>query len=1054
MDPVYLNLNGHSITLTGKNTEVIRLKGTTNSGSYRMMQTTLHIYDNKTDTSTTGKITHASGFTGNGINVGRNAHLYMHGGEISGNNGNYGGGVYLFKSANLHMEGGTIKNNTAYEGGGVYLEDATCNVRFSGTFQIVDNLKKGTTNTENNLYLPWGSMLDLYHSSNIDSSSTVRITTQAKPTSTITTEGVRLWKDRQIAINNVFGSDDMTYTIYDDGKNGYLTFNQSHEFKVHFETNGGDTQLDDKSVAPTSKVPEPTITKTGYRFDGWYTDSGFTKPYNFDSPVLSDLTLYAKWIPNTYRVTFDSNGETQTRDVVYDTTYGELPTPIYPGHKFCGWYTAATGGTEITSTSIVKITVPTTLYAKWEERSFVVKWANDDGTLLETDENVSYGTIPTYEGTTPAKNEDDLYTYTFKEWNPKPAAIISDMTYVATYTSTPKTYTVTWKIDDEHSLTQESVTAGTMPTYPGSTPEKAATSQYSYTFDSWFPAVTAVTSDVTYTAVFTESVNKYKITFVNEDNEDESVLQELEVEYGQFPVYSGKVPTKQGDEHTYVFTGWDPAITTVTKDTTYRAVFSTVPPTQYTVTFEDGFGNVLSTKQYDADTSAEQIVKPNVPSVGTEQYLYEFERWNPAVSAVTSDVIYVAQFERTIKNYTINWVDGDGTTRATENLPFGTVLQYKGETPTKADDVTNRRAYIFNGTWSSASTQRMDVVRRDETFTANFDEKNYYTITWKNENGTVLETDDKVIAGTTPEYNGETPTTTKAGYQFAGWDKPISMAVKDETYTAVFKAPEEYVIRIVYPNGTEQTIVKKYGEKIAEPASTGIERFEGWYDQDGNVFDFNTEIKNNLVLTAKQYEYRYTPDSSFTWVLGTSANQIATVKRFVGETVSGKDGTVAFDTYQSFLDNGSQLYVDDTRLKENDEFIHEEGSLIVTLSADMLNSLSVGTHRLRAVFRDGYADLMFNVINENDPIPAAPEAPHTDNVVTCQMAGFPANYEWNEAAKACQPGYLDESGVFHSTSFRKAAVNTYDKGLEGNKISFVTAMISSFIAAYLLMKFD
>ena len=189
-------------------------------------------------------------------------------------------------------------------------------------------------------------------------------------------------------------------------------------------------------------------------------------------------------------------------------------------------------------------------------------------------------------------------------------------------------------------------------------------------------------------------------------------------------------------------------------------------------------------------------------------------------------------------------------------------------------------------------------------------------------------------------------------------------------------------------------------------------------------------------------------------ILGTSANQNATVKRFVGDTVSGKDGTGAVDTYQSFLDNGSQLYVDDTRLKENDEFIHNEGSLAVTLSADMLNSLSVGTHRLRAVFTDGYADLMFNVINENDPIPAAPEAPHTDNVVTCQMAGFPANYEWNEAAKACQPGYLDESGVFHSTSVRKAAVNTYDKGLEGNKISFVTAMISSFIAAYLLMKFD
>ena len=30
-----------------------------------------------------------------------------------------------------------------------------------------------------------------------------------------------------------------------------------------------------------------------------------------------------------------------------------------------------------------------------------------------------------------------------------------------------------------------------------------------------------------------------------------------------------------------------------------------------------------------------------------------------------------------------------------------------------------------------------------------------------------------------------------------------------------------------------------------------------------------------------------------------------------------------------------------------------------------------------------------------------------------QMAGYPQNYAWNEAAKACQPGWLDEQAVFH-----------------------------------------
>jgi len=31
-------------------------------------------------------------------------------------------------------------------------------------------------------------------------------------------------------------------------------------------------------------------------FDGWYTDEDLTIPYDFSTPVTSDLELYAKWI--------------------------------------------------------------------------------------------------------------------------------------------------------------------------------------------------------------------------------------------------------------------------------------------------------------------------------------------------------------------------------------------------------------------------------------------------------------------------------------------------------------------------------------------------------------------------------------------------------------------------------------------------------------------------------------------------------------------------------------------------------------------------------------
>ena len=66
------------------------------------------------------------------------------------------------------------------------------------------------------------------------------------------------------------------------------------------------------------------------------------------------------------------------------------------------------------------------------------------------------------------------------------------------------------------------------------------------------------------------------------------------------------------------------------------------------------------------------------------------------------------------------------------------------------------------------------------------------------------------------------------------------------------------------------------------------------------------------------------------------------------------------------------------------------------------------------------------------------------------MAGYPANYEWNEAAKACQPGYLDAGGTFHSyrPDARKAP-NTSDNG---NLTFYAIAMFLMTFVAYITAK--
>ena len=73
-------------------------------------------------------------------------------------------------------------------------------------------------------------------------------------------------------------------------------------------------------------------------------------------------------IENSVIVTFDPNGgnvTTNTKVVNYNSAYGDLPTPTRTGYKFDGWYTSATGGTAVNTTTIVSNSNAHTLYAHW-----------------------------------------------------------------------------------------------------------------------------------------------------------------------------------------------------------------------------------------------------------------------------------------------------------------------------------------------------------------------------------------------------------------------------------------------------------------------------------------------------------------------------------------------------------------------------------------------------------------------------------------------------------------------------------------------------------------
>ncbi|MBP1927333.1 putative repeat protein (TIGR02543 family)/prepilin-type N-terminal cleavage/methylation domain-containing protein [Sedimentibacter acidaminivorans] len=173
----------------------------------------------------------------------------------------------------------------------------------------------------------------------------------------------------------------------------------NNNYTVTFDSNGGSTPNPSTKTVDYGNeygnLPEPT--RTGYTFNGWYTErTGGTRIYsNTQVTIIGNHTLYAHWTGRTYTVTFDSNeGSTpnpRTKTVTFGSTYGTLPNVSRNRYDFDGWFTDQSGGTRITENTQVYTDSNHTLYAHWSSSGgscpFVYSF---DG----TDYNFEHESIP------------------------------------------------------------------------------------------------------------------------------------------------------------------------------------------------------------------------------------------------------------------------------------------------------------------------------------------------------------------------------------------------------------------------------------------------------------------------------------------------------------------------------------------------------------------------------------------------------------------------------------------------------------------------------------
>lgn len=163
---------------------------------------------------------------------------------------------------------------------------------------------------------------------------------------------------------------------------------KANTYTVSYNANGGSgaPANQTKTYGVTLTLSNTKPTRTGYTFSAWNTaqnGSGTSYAPGGSYTANAAVTLYAQWTVNTYVVTFDAQGGSVTpasKSVTYGQPYGSLPVPVRAGYRFDGWFTVATGGTQVTAETVVTVTAAQTLYAHWTVQSIVhVKGA--DGAL-------------------------------------------------------------------------------------------------------------------------------------------------------------------------------------------------------------------------------------------------------------------------------------------------------------------------------------------------------------------------------------------------------------------------------------------------------------------------------------------------------------------------------------------------------------------------------------------------------------------------------------------------------------------------------------------------
>ncbi|MBT1164828.1 InlB B-repeat-containing protein [Bifidobacterium felsineum] len=618
---------------------------------------------------------------------------------------------------------------------------------------------------------------------------------------------------------------------------------------VTFDTGDGATLIPSQTVNdgdPATRPADPV--RDGHVFDGWLLDG---QPYDFTTPVTSDITLTAAWTPAPaiHTVSFDTgaDGSMVPDQTVTDGQPAVKPAdPTRDGYVFTGWNL---DGRPYDFTT--PVTGDITLEAGWEpEQPATHTVTFDTGVTGETipAQSVNDGDM----AFKPADPVRDGWTFTGWLLDGQPYDFKTPVTKDMTLTAGWKRVTHIVSFDTGvagQSIPDQTVNDGDAASRPAD-PIRAG-----WTFTGWqldgkpYDFTTPVTRDVTLTAGWAKvTPATYTVSF--DTGKDGSTIPVQKVTAGDRAAKPAD-PTRKG----YVFTGWlldgkaYDFTTPVTSDITLTAGWVKAKPATHTVTFDTGAdGSGIPSQTVD---EGETATRPKDPTRDG----YSFTGWQldgqpyDFTTPVTKDITLTAGWRRV--THTVSFDTGAGVTI----IPTQTVND--GDKAAKPTD-PKRDGWTFTGwTLDGKPYDFTTPVTKDVTLEAG----------WKRATHTV-SFDTGVKGETIPDQTVEDGAKvmkprdpTRDGYEFTGWlldgkaydfTRPVR---SDLTLTAGWEQSKPRTHTVTFDTGVDGLTVSPQtvedGAKAVKPADPKRDGYEftGWL-LDGKPYDFNTPVTADITLTA------------------------------------------------------------------------------------------------------------------------------------------------------------------------------------------------------------